>query len=136
MDTIVFSEKEQDLLRRIGVTAVILFGSQATGLAGRQSDYDIGILRKLADRTHDTAMYNDLYDVLSGKIRGLVNIDIVFLDEAPLELAMHVVRFGDLLFEARPGAFARFQEQVISSYADFAPYRNMFQEAILGRIPS
>lgn len=136
MDTITFSPSERDALQRLGVTAVILFGSQARGIAGVASDYDIGALRAGHDTDRQKDLYDGLYDMLSAKIGKIVNIDIVFLDQAPMELCHHVAKYGSALYEATPGTFARFKEMVMDAYADFAPYRRMFQEQILRRIPS
>lgn len=132
--TITFSPSEQESLRRLGVAAIILFGSRARQLAREASDYDIGILREPGVRD-DKELYEGIYDVVAGTIEGLVDIDIVFLDRAPLELQMHTARFGEPLFEARRGVFAAFKETVIILYADFMPYRRMFQEQALRRIP-
>lgn len=126
MDTIVFSEEEQEDLKQQGVRALVLFGSRAKGMAHRTSDYDIGVLG-------GNDSYNVLYMLLEAKIGKLVNIDIVDLEKAPMELGMHVVRFGRVLFEEKPGIFDRFKEFVMSRYADFAPYRNMFHAHILRR---
>lgn len=136
MDTITFSPSEKAALQRLGVTAVVLFGSQARGIAGAASDYDIGVLCTGHDTDRQKDLYDGLYDMLSPKIGKLVNIDIVFLDQAPMELCHHVAKYGSALYEAAPNTFARFKERVMIQYADFAPYRRMFQEQILRRIPS
>lgn len=136
MDTIVFTPSEQEALRYLGVTGVILFGLQARGIAGEASDYDIGVIRVSHDAVYEKDLYDGLYDMLSRKIGKLVNIDIVFLDAAPLELQMHVARYGNLLFEVKRGVFATFKETMMIQYANFAPYRRMFQEQLLRRIPS
>lgn len=138
MDSITFSRSEEEALRRLGVTSVVLFGSQALGISGEASDYDIGVLREVEGRDvfQEKACYEELYDMLSAKIGKLVNIDIVFLDAAPMELAHHAAKYGSALYEAVPGTFARFKETVMERYADFSSYRRMFQEQILRRIPS
>lgn len=138
MDTITFSPSEEAALQRLGVVAVILFGSRARGIAGAASDYDIGVLLgpPARDVSQDKALYEALYDMFSAKIGALVNIDIVFLDGVPMELAHHVAKYGLALYEQRPGMFARFKEMVMDRYADFAPYRRMFQEQVMRRIPS
>ncbi len=136
MDTITFSPTEQKALRGLGVTAVILFGSQARGMAGDASDYDFGVLRVRLDTDDEKNIYGGLYDLFSAKIGKIVDIDIVFLDAVPMELCHHVAKYGSVLYEAAPGTFARFKEIVMMRYADFAPYRRMFQEQMMRRIPS
>lgn len=136
MDTITFLPSEQNVLRGLGVTAVILFGSQARGIAGEASDYDFGVLRVRLDTDHEKDLYGGLYDLFSAKIGKIVDIDIVFLDAAPMELCHHAAKYGVAIYEQRPGTFARFKEMVMDRYADFAPYRRMFQEQMLRRIPS
>lgn len=138
MDSITFTPSEKEALMRLGVSGVILFGSQAYGLASEKSDYDIGILRSTVERdvSQEKALYEGLYDMLSKKIGKLVNIDIVFLDQAPMELCHHAAKYGLAISEIQPQTFARFKEKVMDRYADFAPYRRMFQEQIMRRIPS
>lgn len=138
MDTIIFTSAEQQVLQCFGVTGVILFGSQARGGASEKSDYDIGILRSghSSPPSQEKAQYEALYDMLSQKIGKLVNIDIVFLDAAPLELCHHAAKYGSPIYEEHPQTVARFKEMVMDRYADFAPYRRMFQEQMLRRIPS
>ena len=136
MDTITFSQSEKDAFRTMGVTGVILFGSQSRGMAGDASDYDFGVLRVRLDTDHEKDLYEGLYDLFSAKIGKIVDIDIVFLDAVPMELCHHVAKYGLALYEAIPGTFARFKEMVMDRYADFAPYRRMFQEHILRRIPT
>ena len=127
-------------LQRLGVKALILFGSQAQGIARKGSDYDIGVLLNdnsvLSSPAQRSTLYRALYDILAGVIQQLVNIDIVFLDDAPAELQMHVTNYGIPLYEADPHVFARFKERVMNLYADFAPYRELFHKSILERIPS
>ncbi len=136
MDTITFSRSEEETFRQLGVTGVILFGSHARGIAGEASDFDIGVLCSPSAReaSQEKALYEGLYDMLSAKIGKLVNIDIVFLDGAPLELAHHAAKYGKALYEQPAGSFARFKEMVMIQYADFAPYRRMFHEQLLKRL--
>ena len=141
MDTlkIILNNQEKALLKKAGVSALVLFGSQAQGLAGPMSDFDFGVL--LADNKdffsiqRRNYIYDTLYDMLSAKIEKLANIDIVFLEQAPMELQSHTANCGIVVYEAYPNVFARFKEKVITLYADFEPLRNIFHSAILARIP-
>lgn len=135
---IIFSAVEKNRLKRFSVRAVILFGSHAQGLSHPQSDYDFGILLGKHPFLHDPQkrreIYDVLYDILSEKIRKLVNIDIVFLQNASAELQAHVMKYGIPVFEADKNAFADFKEEVMICYSDFAPLRALFHEGILSRI--
>jgi len=132
-----FSKDDEKRLRDLPVSTLVLFGSRVQGIAKDDSDYDIGVLVSdygvLNDRKTRGEIYDSLYDILSARIAKLVDIDIVFLVEAPAELKAHVVKYGRLLY-GDPTAFARFKEREIIAYADFAPLREMFQKAALARI--
>jgi len=134
----VLTQNKEDL-KRLGVEALILFGSQAQGIASQSSDYDVGVLVKdnriLQSPRQRSELYDTLYNILSNIIQQLINIDVVFLDDAPAELQMHVVKHGVPIYEESGYAFLRFKERVMLSYADFAPYRETFHKSILSRIP-
>jgi len=117
------------LLKNLGVEALILFGSQTQGIASETSDYDFYIIG-----TKGAKVYNALYDLLSKKIGRLVDIDIVFDEEAPMELKNHVAKYGEVLYQKNLSIFADFRQDVMINYADFAPYRKMFSDATLARI--
>lgn len=133
-----FSDAERETLKDFGISAVVLFGSRAMGTAGVGSDYDIGVLlsdsRILRSSEKRREMYDSLYEILSSKIQSFVNIDIVFLQNAPGELRAHVMKHGKPIFEANPSAFVNFRERVMTEYADFAPLREIFHQGILARI--
>lgn len=136
--TFSFSETEKQTFRKLSVGALILFGSHAQGQAGTLSDYDIGVIVEdksiLPSPERRKEIYDALYDILSAHINQLVDIDIVFLEDAPYELRAHVMKHGKALFESRPGVFADFKESTMIRYADFAPLRKLFQEGVLSRI--
>ena len=126
-------------MRKINdINLVILFGSRAVGTASEKSDYDIGILLKnpglIYDRTARTELYDAIYDLLSVRVGAPVNIDIVFLHQAPLDLQSHVMKHGQLLYEYQQGTFANYREQVMENVSDFAPHRSLFEHSIIARI--
>lgn len=133
-----FTEEEKRSLERLGVEAVILFGSRALGLSRSGSDYDCGVLvkdkRVLKSFEKRKEIYDKLYNLLSEKINELVDIDIVFLEDAPAELQSHTAKYGTPLYEANANAFNNFKEYVMLLYSDFEPYLKLFQKAILSRI--
>ena len=138
MFDLVLNKNEEKKLEALGVEALILFGSQAQGLATKRSDVDIGVLVErpiLQDRQQRNDIYDALYDIISGKLNQLTDIDIVFLQDAPMELRAHVMKYGVALYERDPRSFPRFKEYVMDSCADFAPNREQFHHGILSRIP-
>ncbi len=138
MQYLAFEQREKEYLKELGVAGLILFGSQAQGAASAASDFDFGVLVKkpsfLSDRETRNRIYDALYDLLSSKIKKLADIDIVFLEDAPMELRMHAAKHGKVLYEENPSVFADFRERTMELYADFAPLRRMFQEQTLARI--
>lgn len=144
MDRFQLTETERQGFGRLGVSALILFGSHAQGLAGPRSDADVGVLienpRVLYDRPQRNALYDALYNILEPMVgrtvRRLCNIDIVFLQDemVNLQLKYHVSKHGIPLYESSHKPFADFKEYVMERYADYAPLRHMFNEAILAQI--
>lgn len=135
MSSIKFTESEQTDLSHLGVLGVFLFGSHATGTARATSDYDFGLLVRPGVNLPDKKLiYTRLYDLLSHKIQSLVDIDIVFLAEAPLELRMHVVKYGAVIFTDDSRVVTHFMQHTMEQYADFAPLRNIFTNKTLGSI--
>jgi hypothetical protein len=126
------------LMNKLGIKTVFLFGSQAQKLSGPLSDYDFGVLLKnssiLKTRSLRNRIYSKLYDTISSQINKLVNIDIVFLDEMPLQLKYHVIKDGVILYTDKQSSVFDFKEKVMMEHCDFAPLRKEFHDAILNRI--
>ncbi len=124
-------------LQSLGVSTLYLFGSRAQGIARATSDYDVGLLLKDPSiLQHGTeALYLAVYDLLQDLVTEPVNMDIVFLDQAPLQLRYHVIRDGQVLYDGDLLRRARFEQRTLEEHADFEPYRRMFEEATLARIP-
>jgi predicted nucleotidyltransferase len=120
---------EKEKLKNLGVKALILFGSQAQGIANSNSDYDFYVV---GNKNNET--YEFLYDLLSNKINKQINIDIVFEEEATMELKNHLVKYGQVIYQENENVFPNLKAQIMTLYQDFAPYRQMFQSATLARI--
>ena len=106
----------QDIARRLasffednahGASAVYLFGSVARHEAAGDSDVDVGVL--FADppaRTLDAQPYGlegDLERHLGGRV------DLITLNDAPVDLRARVLRDGLLVFERDRAARIRFE---------------------------
>jgi len=138
MSNVNLFDEDKKMLREFGVDAVVLFGSRATGTANDTSDYDFGILLNATGRKRRGENYHEfysaVYDVFAERFGDLNGLDVVFLDRAPLELRRHVALYGRILMESKLGQVADFNVQTILLFADFEPYRKMFNEAVLKNI--
>src|SRR3972149_11176619 len=130
MGKVVLDERDIKSLKGVGVRAVILFGSRALGIAREGGDWDVAVIG-----SKSKVAYDAVYDIMAAKINQLVDIDIVFLREAPLELQKHVAKYGVVLFQESPNVFADFKQRLMLDYADFAPHRYLFQPAAPGPLP-
>ena len=119
----------------LGVVGVYLFGSQAQEIAGKESDFDFGILLKkpFVIKEESMGLYQKIYELLEELAPGK-NLDIVFLDRAPLQLRYHVLRCGQALYTGDAAVRAHFEERTLEEYADFEPYRRLFEQATLAQI--
>jgi predicted nucleotidyltransferase len=133
MSEFLFSSADSACLERIGVVSLILFGSRATGHSTQTSDYDIGVLlepEKKFTSEEKTDIYNQLYPLLEQQIKSLLNIDIVFLYDAPLELQAHVTKYGIPVYEKSQKYFQDFKMYTMLKHADFLPHKREFEKNI------
>ena len=123
-------------LKDLGVVVLYLFGSRAQGIARATSDYDFGVLLDDPSRIRDGSqeLYQQIYEILEGSVKGRVNLDIVFLDRASLQLRYHVLQYGKVLLDADPKRRGAFEEQALEEHADFEPFRRLFEATTLERI--
>jgi uncharacterized protein len=125
----------QDLQQRIqafsaadaAVLLVYLFGSRASGQAGPGSDYDLGVL---LDRQEDSAARRARLTHELVVILGTSAADVVFLNQAPPELAFAVIQ-GQLMYERDLAARVEFEAYVMGRYYDYLPYLRAQRAEIL-----
>lgn len=130
-------QKVQNELKKLGVSALYLFGSRAIGAEGPLSDYDFAVLMSRKGYRRGDVTYNAIYDLLSPLCpRTLENdiIDIVYLLDAPLELRSHVMRQGKIIFESKPLARGHFEETTMLEAADFRPLQLIIDKTILASL--
>lgn len=129
--------KQIKQLSGLNVQAVYLFGSRAQGKSGPFSDYDYAVLLEEKGHFRGDELYFQLYDIFSEiSKRELKNdiIDIVFLRDAGLELAFHVIRYGKVIFEKDVKARLYFETITTLKYCDYRPLLDEFDKAILEAI--
>ena len=97
-----------ELAKRDGVVAVILFGSQARGDAYPFSDYDLAVfLRKGAKKTG--------IESLSGK-----GIDVVIFNDLPPYMRYQILGEGKILLLKDRKTFDAIQRETVLEYLDVA----------------
>lgn len=144
---IVIPEAAKNELPKLGVVAVYLMGSHATGTATARSDYDFGIVLDRAARAQDEYEYPKLHLVLYNLLSDLLpadepppppgtlrDVDVVFLQRAPLYYATHALKYGVLLYDGDPRARVRFEERTREAVMDFEPLRRELERAVLARL--
>ena len=96
------------VLRRAGARFAYLHGSRASGQP--RADSDIDIAAYFAGRSPNS------FDVLLPS-----GVDLLVLDDAPLELAGRVAIGGQLLFDDDPAARVRWEAMTRKIYSDELP---------------
>lgn len=109
------------------VVAVYLFGSEARGEAGADSDVDIGVLyAEPPPRTLQGQPF-DVEDDLRGALARPVQV--VVLNAAPPDLVHRVLRDGRLLVERDRSARIRFEVAARNAYFDLKPFLDRYRRA-------
>lgn len=108
----------KEMIKVKNVEAVYLFGSQATGKAGKLSDIDFCIIGKLSDK--------EKLKVLNYSSE---NLDISFLEELPLLIKMRVFREGKELVSKKN--IDETKIKVLREYLDFKRIINRYCEETL-----
>jgi predicted nucleotidyltransferase len=111
------------------VMLAYLFGSRAAGRAASQSDYDIAVL---PHANMPPARRFQLGSELSRLLGGLP-VDLIVLNQAPVELRYAVVATGKCVFEREAVARVEYEATVLSRYGDMLPMlRQQRRELIQG----
>ena len=118
---------------REDVIAAYLFGSVARGESRASSDVDIAVL--LRDGKPATIADFDRVFEMQEQLGALVrrNVDIVAMNEAPLDLLHRVLRDGVRVLDRDPLARMEFELQVRTQYFDFLPILLRYRESVLRR---
>lgn len=122
------------LLKKNKVGLVFLFGSQITGARHPQSDIDLGVVfeDETIRKKKPLEVYSDLYEAFSNSFKSL-NIDIVYLREAPLALQFKAIDEGKVVYKISGKFFADYREEVMIRYFDFRFTEDYFNQVFLGK---
>lgn len=119
------------VLKNLGVTAVYLFGSRASGKAGPLSDYDVAVLLR---KTIPREEYLDRKLRLIAQFASFFNdsrVEVVILNEASPLLAMNIIDGGRVLFESDLPARVAFETKITMQYLDRLPYERRYLKTLL-----
>lgn len=119
-------------LRNLNVALAYLFGSSVLGTRGGLSDIDIGIVTLGTQKSY-LDLYDSLYNLFS-ELYPKEEIDIVFLDRAPLVLRFEVVTTGKVLYRISKEFEYNYKERVIKEYIDIKPLLEIQDRILLERI--
>jgi len=106
------------------VISAYLFGRHATGTAHRESDVDVGVLLDWQAFPDAAARFDErvrLVAVLVGALHRN-DVDLVILNDAPPQLARHVLTTGRRVFCRDVDADHAFLRTTLSRAADIEPF--------------
>ncbi len=120
------------LERREEVVAAYLFGSHARGEADTRSDVDIALLLRpnLPDLAH-------LELRLDGEVRATLgdrDVDVLFLNDAPLEVQAEVIRTGRLIAVNDEAARVDYEVRTMNRWWDLRPFFEAYQRTFFRRL--
>jgi predicted nucleotidyltransferase len=110
------------------VCLAYLFGSRAGGNVGPLSDYDFGVL--LDHGAEIPPLRDELTHVLVTHL-GIDRVDVVILNEAPIELAYAVIAQGVVLYQRDLATRVEYEATVMGLYGDYLPVLRQQRREIL-----
>lgn len=128
-----FSEEIILEFKKLNIGIIYLFGSTCLGIDREESDIDIGIVFLGGILENYLEVYDALYRIFS-EIFPNKELDIVFLDKAPLTLKFEVVTTGELLYTVSEEFLGSYREKVMKEYIDFKPLLDEQDRALLERL--
>ncbi|MDD5368801.1 MAG: nucleotidyltransferase domain-containing protein, partial [Anaerolineaceae bacterium] len=110
------------------ISLVYLFGSQVTGQIGPMSDYDLAIFD--ASRGDEFTTQAEFHHAVVALL-GTQRVDIVSLNQVPVELAYHIISTGMLLYQKDLYTRVEYEAQVLGKYGDYLPTLREYKNQIL-----
>ena len=107
------------------VRLALLFGSEARGTAGRDSDVDVAV------DAPPTAL-GQVAAALSSRLGA--EVDVVRLDTASIPLLEALIADGIVLHESRPGAGALWRSRVLAQLETDRPWYRRQRDAWIRRV--
>ena len=104
-----------------------IFGSRAAGKEGPISDYDIAVL--FSEPYQSVRRYELAHEL--AKVLKTGQVDLLVLNNAPIELRYAVIASGILIYEANVETKVEYEALTLSLYGDFLPVLRDQREDIL-----
>ena len=114
------------------VVAVYLFGSHARGEADHLSDVDVALL--LREGLPDVAHLELRLIVETCGALGRDDVDVIFLNDAPLRMQATVLTTGRLIVSNDEACRADYEVLTMSKYWDFEKYLDEYDRHFLRQI--
>jgi len=124
----------KSVFQKQGAVFAYLFGSQATGIANSQSDFDFAVMFT------DKIRKNKRFDVRLGIISEISKIlqddkveAVVLNDLSDSFFKFVIVKEGRVIFERDHSARVDFEMKAMNEYYDFSPFLDLYNQAFLKR---
>lgn len=126
------TDTDKDNIRKIlamepSIEIAYLYGSVAMGIAGENSDIDIGVLLN--------SSYVDILDYkfesnLALKIEAVLKkeVDLRIINKAPIYAQYEVIKPVQPIYCANDSVRINFETQVLSQYLDMLPYWELYDK--------
>ena len=129
-----FKKDTRKILKKLNISLIYLFGSSIIGTQRAESDIDIGVVFEKPEGIKNTMIiFEELYLSLSQVFTDR-DLDIVFLDFAPLTLQFEVVTTGKVIYRVSREFEYDYKEKIIKEYIDFKPLLDVQDQILLERI--
>jgi predicted nucleotidyltransferase len=127
--TINLSQKQKiaSLAEEFNLKLVLLFGSQASQRAHRESDVDFGVLPEKSLSFEEEILLNTK---LSGLFQDKKIIDLVNLKKAPPLLLKQILDNHKILYQKNSLDFSNFEALVLQKYREATPLFEMRHEKL------
>lgn len=141
-----FTNQHKEKLKKLGVAIIYLFGSQAKGKTHPLSDFDIGVVLENPARhqRNSLGLYQELYEIITDILpkdylkKRLEarnhEVDIVFLQFAPVYLQFEAAANGKVLYENREESALDYKEEMSKRFCDLQYFYNISRQGVLERI--
>lgn len=101
------------------IALAYLFGSRVEGTVGPKSDYDFGFL---CDPIDDKTRIRTQLSIELARQLDTKDIDLVILNDTPIEMAFSIVANGLLIYEKNTAARVEYEARVVGLYFDYLPF--------------